>query len=62
MSCKGGKGRRIVKQQGWRGWRAGTWQVGKGREGEGGGGRVVKRWEGGKGARVVRSQGRRMVK
>ena len=33
MCWKGGKGGRIVRQQGWRSWRAVTWQVGKGGEG-----------------------------
>ena len=51
---KGGKDGKVVRQQGCRGWRAVTWQIGKG-WGEGWG--VVKRWQSGNGVRIVRWQG-----
>ena len=45
VSWEGGKGGRIVMQQGWRGWRAVTWQVGKGGGRGVGGSEELARWE-----------------
>ena len=51
MCWKGGKGGRIVRQQGWRSWRAVTWQVGKGGEGDS---EELARWERCEGSDVAR--------